>query len=441
MSEQQPPPTGPTLPPPHSSGTPSARRSARSTRATAGIVAVATLATAGIVTAVVIGTRGDDRRAVPMAPPTTGAGATQGIEPAKPSPPPATAGVSTGSTGSAIQVQPDDPPQTPVATLPIAKPSGNLADGKLQCPTSVPMSDFSWLPKPANRLPSTQALVPTATPDTAVVCRYPIDPVTFGPNTAPPGARPYPIPAPPSGGVLWGRVVLTSGLDTLVADLATAPRDTGVPRACTAIGGGRTAYLLGLEYAGRVVWVRSDVEPNHCEGSTNADFRSSSGLGDVFAAAFTGKSWAGIAALNAKTTGCYPRVAFGQMGQESSLAPGEPVSVTICATPAYDPNGSVSSSDPQPAQPSVRLSADKAAAVLRALRALPGAPTTHGCQGPAEGKLRPTSYRVVLDYADGGSVYVDVLPGCRPEVMGMDVQSADGSSVVAAIKAVAPSLP
>lgn len=428
MSQQEPPPNGSTEN--------SVSGLARSTRTRVAAVAVATLATAGIVTAVVIGTRGDDRRVLPPLPPTQGVGAIGTIEPAPPS-----SGSSPGSSGVAVKVQPDDPPQTPVGSGPTAKPSGNIADGHPQCPTSVPVGDFSWVPKPANRLASPTGLVPAGAPAAAVICRFPVDPVVVGPNTAPPGARPYPIPVPPSGGVLWGRTVLSSGLATLATDLATAPRDSGVPRTCTMIGGGRTAYLLGLEYAGGVVWVRADVEPNHCDGSTNGEYTSSSGYGEVFASAFASRTWLGTAALNARTTGCYPRAAYGQKGQEDSLAPGEPVTVTICATPAYDPNTAVSSTDQQPVQPSVRLSADQAGPVLRALRALPGTPGSQTCQGPDGGKIRPTSYRVAMDYANGGSVYVDVLPGCRPEVLGIQLQAPDGSAVVAAIKAVAPALP
>lgn len=254
------------------------------------------------------------------------------------------------------------------------------------------------------------ALVPPATPDAAILCRYA--------GAAPRTDGPYPPDGSAGAAVLplAGGVTVTVGLDRLAADLALVGtvdrRRTCYPLDFPAV----PYYLLGLDYPAGRVWVAATDNPWACDlTATNGAFSTAVDLGPAMGAMDTAGAWAGFVARPG-TTECPPS-ATGRVGGELSLAPGEPASVDVCYHPAAG------------SQRHTSLTPRQASGILQALRALPTTPSDGKVCSLIEGA---DTYAVVLHYASGPDATVRLTPACGQLVLGDALQAVDGAGTVAA---------
>lgn len=216
--------------------------------------------TVGAITAVVIGvvvaiSQGGDDQVTPGAAPT---------EPAVTS----TATVTVTQTPA----PPDTPSETPAPGAPLA------------CPASIPVAIEGgrieeWVPALPEGVDGAAAMVPAATPLTAVICRY--DPLTEDMMS---GKSPEP----------QGQIALTKAA-SLTGDLSGIPRDLGPLTAgdpamqpCPKILRPLAQFLIGLTYADGTLWVGTR---SGCAGTANGVFISAEGSAEEAEASHAAGRW------------------------------------------------------------------------------------------------------------------------------------------------------
>lgn len=275
------------------------------------------------------------------------------------------------------------------------------ADGGLECPTSVKDAEGMAVPQKPQGVDGQARLLPEREPTSLVVCSYPVLDMMTGSLKAP--------------FALKERTLATAAQRAEVVEwLSWAPRDNGSSKACTAMGGDETVHLVGARYGTgpeAVVWVAAKADPNSCSKSTNGDFVSSAAMGVQLDRIVGGSTPAAPPPVEACSYW-----GFGRLGDDRSLAPeGDPV-VTVCRIRA----------DGQ-SVPS-RLTAEQSREVVAALRGLVTRPSESSCTNTSDDFSR--SFRLVLSYDEGPSVWVNVSPSCTPPVFGGGLQAADAGDVV-----------
>ena len=261
-----------------------------------------------------------------------------------------------GTTAAPDPGQPAGPIR-PVATQPTA------ADGALECPTSLRDSEGTTVPAKPQGVDGAARLVPDRDPGSLVVCADPVMDVMATKPLAPPFS-------------LARRSVATdSQRSRLVAAMTWAPRWNKQPRACTAMAGNETAYLVGADYGDAIVWVAAKADANACAISTNGDFTSGAPLGITVDEMF------GARRSPTEPAGACTSWSWGRLGDDRSLAPvGDP-------------------------------------------------------------KASDSRFALVLTYAVGPAVRVNVDPGCDPPVLGSNLESADTGDLVELVEQWSPPIP
>ncbi len=280
-------------------------------------------------------------------------------------------------------------------SLVTSRPSVSSAAAPMDCPNEWSPRNPTNLATLVPQLPvgfdGAARLVPTDTPASAVLCRYP---------------RPWLGTAPPEG---EGAVRLGGDLSALAAELAWTPRQGG-GRGCHYVGSPQTVYLLGLEYGGRRVWVNAVDDRSGCHIPTNGAFPARPSLGGRFAAAYRTGAWTLPVSATAnpcaeRATGWYQ----GRLGDDAGFVPEGATTVTVC---------------PRGAGPAVPLTGAARATVLAALDSLNTQPQNgYSCVPGTKNGATPWFLRV--GYPAGPGVQILVLPGCTPHVLGTGVQALD----------------
>lgn len=307
--------------------------------------------------------------------------------------------------GTTAAPDPDQPAGTtrPLATQPVA------ADGALECPASLKDSQGMTVPAKPQGIDGIARLLPDRDPVSLVVCGYPVMDVMATKPLAPPFA-------------LETRTVATeSQRAKVVAALTWAPRWNKQQRACTAMAGNETAYLVGAAYGDAIVWVAAKADANSCSTSTNGDFTSGAPLG------ITLDGWFGARRPPAELAGACNNWSWGRLGDDRSLAPQGDPTVTVCRLSA---DGATKATE---------LDASQSAEVTSALRALDTRPTGQTCEG--SGKASDSRFALVLTYAVGPAVRVNVDPECDPSVLGSNLESVDAGDLVELVEQWSPPIP
>jgi len=149
-----------------------------------------------------------------------------------------------------------DPSDAVLLPRPVGPGDGSKG---LTCPEAYQGAKPRWVPDRAPAQLAQTALVPDAEPDAAMLCAY------RGQNSESPRGLSLTTQLEPKP------KALTRGL----AELRTLEAASGSPEMCTEIAGPATQYLLALRYGQGVVWVSTEVEPNHCADATNGTFTAS----------------------------------------------------------------------------------------------------------------------------------------------------------------------
>ncbi|MEV0613390.1 hypothetical protein AB0I81_08690 [Nonomuraea sp. NPDC050404] len=242
-----------------------------------------------------------------------------------------------------------------------------------------------WVPEAAGLDGVEKSLVP-GTPVSALICAYP------GQNWH------------PGGKALAGSRTLTDQARSMAYDLNYLPITTDrVERACTAVGGAMTNYLIRFAYPdGRALWVGSAEEVNSCVTTTNGTVVSKSYVGPGITSAYRTGSWK----LRSPKNPCDP--ATGRRGQNERMVPDGVIKVLVCRN---EPGGN---STPRPSHGPEHgeRQARELAAMLISLDAEPGGNTCKevGGRGPRE------TFHLNFGYAEGPPAWVRIDPHCRPSV-------------------------
>ena len=260
-----------------------------------------------------------------------------------------------------------------------------------------------WVPAGPTGVDGHSRLVPVDVPARALVCAYP------GTN----------YEKKQSGWKLGSGRTLSAGLDRLAAELTWLPRGRARGGVCSAVGGPQTDYLIGLSYPGGVVWVSSADEPNQCIGTSNGNFASRFGLGDLTAAIDTGR-WPAPPAPGPGGDPCQKR-AIGRLGQETRMVPDRPESVQICEI-------TLGGKHEQYRTVTVRK---KLGDLVDALNRPPVTLSSWGCQGLGHESV---VYEARFAYAEGPDVLVRVDPHCDPSIDNRSLQARDAGQVVAILR-------
>ena len=292
-------------------------------------------------------------------------------------------------------------PMRPVTTQPLA------ADGALDCPAALDSATNMTVPQRPQGLDGAARLLPDRDPSTVAVCAYP----TMRLQAATPLTAPFPLSQ---------RTLLDPAQRRAVVDLLTwSARWNGREGACTAMAGDETAYLVGATYGDAVVWVAATADANACSRGTNGDFVTGDPVGVPLAAMLAGQ-----AAPDGKPC---DSSGLGRLDDDRSLAPeGDPL-VTVCRL------------DTQSTWQATPLDAARGAEVVALLRSLPTQPTDRVCQG--SGGTSDARFSLLLRYAAGPAVRINVDPECSPGVLGSGVESPDAAPLVALVEPWSPSIP
>ena len=268
------------------------------------------------------------------------------------------------------------------------------------CPRTVPAAARGgrdlWVPAVARGFDGAARLVPLQAPARAIVCAY------IGPRS----------PAGKSGSVL-----LTGDLSGVMNDLAWVP-PAPAAGACTdnLLLTDGDYYLIGLSYLGATVWVAATG--NHCGGSSNGVFSSRASLSHQALSWYKAQRWAATPVSNNDCKGS----GFGRLGQQSSMVPGHPISVSVRDAGAADCGEAT-----QRTETSV---VERFTSALGALRTNPITGST-ACK---QDKQEFTDYILLFGYPEGPPVNVDVNPGCRPAIDNGNLQANDPTTLVPLIQ-------
>lgn len=272
-----------------------------------------------------------------------------------------------------------------------AKPSTSASatePAALACPRQYSNEDASLgrVPAAPTGFDASTRLVPSGTPISAVLCDYQ-------------GAQNQ------TGVALHGARVLTGNLSAIADTLPWAPPVS--PRAtvlCGAVAVTIENYLIKLVYRSGVAWVVAP-DPYACTGTTtNGTFRT---LADVNALA-----------THAYEHGTWPdTISGGRLGQQTTMVPDAPTSLTITAHHPREYRG--------PEQGSVILTSGFGD-LVDALNAAQTSASTMGCShSPKPGA---ETDELTFHYAVGPDVSISLMQGCFPEVDNGNLQIRDGSA-------------
>jgi len=298
-------------------------------------------------------------------------------------------------------------PAVPTGPLRPVQAQRLAADGALECPAALDSADGLTVPEKPQGVDGAARLLPARDPTSLVVCAYPTMRLT--------ASTPLTAPFPRSE-----RRMLDGAQGRSVVDLLTwAPRWNGSERACTAMAGDETAYLVGAAYGDAIVWVAATADANACSRGTNGDFVTGDPVGVPLAATIAGR--VPPPALPCDAGG------LGRLDDDRTLAPEGSPSVTVCRL------------DAQGTWQAAALDDARSAQVVDLLRALPTRPTDHVCEGTSG----PTDARftLVLRYAAGPALRISVDPACNPGVLGSGLESADAGPLVDLVAPWSPPIP
>ena len=272
---------------------------------------------------------------------------------------------------------------------PVARPAVTAAPvSALACPNTVPAGRGGrdlWVPAVPLGFDGAARLVPLQAPARAIVCAY------IGPRS----------PAGKSGSAL-----LTDDLSGVMNDLAWVP-PAPAAGACTSnlLLTDSDYYLIGLSYPGATVWVAASGD--HCGGSSNGVFSSRANVSSQALSWYKAQRWAATPVSN---DAC-KRSGFGRLGQQSSMVPGHPVSVSVCELSATDGGKATQ-----------RTETSGVERFTNALGALKTSPDGGACKPNGQPF---TNYSLVFGYAEGPPVNVDVFSSCRPAIHNGSLQADD----------------
>lgn len=282
-------------------------------------------------------------------------------------------------------------------------------DGALDCPASLASAEGMTVPEKPQGVDGSARLLPDRKSQSLVVCGYPVMDVM----ATKPLAAPF---------RLHKRTVATEAQRAQVVQALTwAPRWNKLPRACTAMAGNETAYLVGAAYGDAIVWVAAKADANSCSTSTNGDFTSGAPLGITLDGMF------GARRPPSEVAGACNTWSWGRLGDDRSLAPDGDPRVTVCRTSASG------------ATKATQLDGSQSAEVVNAVRALATRPTGQTCEG--SGKATDSRFSLVLTYAVGPAVRINVDPECDPAVLGSNLESADAGDLVELVEQWSPPIP
>ncbi|HKX69023.1 MAG TPA: hypothetical protein VJN29_17545 [Intrasporangium sp.] len=294
-------------------------------------------------------------------------------------------------------------PMRTVTAQPVA------ADGALECPATISDHQGMTVPEPPQGVDGNARLLPDRQPESLVVCSYPVLDLEHGSLSSP--FR------------LETRTVLSPGERSEMVELLTwAPLDNLRSKACTAMGGDETVHLIGSRSPDAIVWVAAKADPNGCSNSTNGDFVSSAALGSRLGAVFGDQN-----GRDPALTGACAGWGFGRLGDHLSIAPEGDPRVTVCRNRA---DGT---------QQALQLSAERSREVVAALRSLTARVSDSGCSSTGDDYSQ--QFRLVLDYAEGPAVWVNVSPACTPQAYSSGLAAEDAGSVIDLVEQWSPPIP
>ncbi len=267
----------------------------------------------------------------------------------------------------------------------------------LQCPTSTGkgIGVLPWVPAKPQGVDGSSRMVPLQVPSSVVVCAY-----------IPPG----------SPGGRSGSKVLSGDLQGVVDDLGWVPPVLrGASGACADVllVTDGDSYLIGLNYGHGLLWVSASFD--HCDGSGNGVFTSPTNLGGLARSWYRAGRWTAPSA----STACQP-TRSGRLGQERSMVPADPISVTACQVDKPKAGAS------QPATSAV------ARQLIRNLNDKTIGPSGNGSCRPTGSGMQ--DYNVLFDYREGPPVLVVVLSGCVPEIWNGSLHATGAGDVLPLLK-------
>lgn len=275
------------------------------------------------------------------------------------------------------------------------------APAPLTCPAQYGKdADTPWVPTKPAGVNGSHRLVPPTTPTSVVICGW-----TNSTN----------------GNHFYSRLHRTTrtlaGSLAPVAELLTNALPRANPYPCTAnlAVTDDEKFLIGLTYGTATVWV--SAPGNHCAGATNGVFSTSSNLNRYARLALQSGHWPLDPTGKPPAEDSCRAIGVGRFGQQSTMVPGDPTSLVICADDTT--RGTVRKSG--------------VTELVDALnRAAPTRPSTHECQ-PQNG-AQPHDYRLRFRYPSGPDATVTVSPACRPGIDNNALQVDDARAVVAVIQ-------
>jgi hypothetical protein len=210
-------------------------------------------------------------------------------------------------------------------------------------------------------------LIPSGTPDSALVCEY-------------------------SDGRFVRGAALTGDLSP-VADELALPGKHG-SHACTLIGRGGPlmTYLLRVTHGAATAWVQAESDPNSCTETGNGSFASDAYEADVLQAWLEAGRWTARQPLPGTSPSPCPYVGHGRPGDETTLLPGKPTKVRICTSTSYRD-----------------LSAEEVTELQTVLEGVKTHASSNGCQGQSQHPINLSA-----TYAEGRPSILRYLPGCDP---------------------------
>jgi hypothetical protein len=225
------------------------------------------------------------------------------------------------------------------------------------------------VPEPPKGFNGDRQLIPSGTPDGALLCEY-------------------------SDGHLTHGGALSGDLAPIADELALPPKYGSHP--CTLIGRGGPliSYLLRITVGEATAWVQAESDPNSCTETSNGSFTSDAYEADVVAAWLRAGQWMPQQPQPGVSPTPCAFLGAGRPGDEQSLLPGKPTQVRVCSS----------------SSPAFRdMTADEIAELQRVLDQVKTQPSTNGCQGTPTDPIN-----VSAAYAEGRLSILRYMPGCDP---------------------------
>ena len=272
----------------------------------------------------------------------------------------------------------------------------------LSCPAALPptASATPWVPALPRGIDGAARLVPATLPIRALICAY------IAPHS-------------PAGST--GSVLLSGNLTGVMQKLFWQPPAPHALGGCTdnLTPTDADRYLLGLTYPAGTEWIAAPAD--HCQGASNGVFSTTHNMSAFVSAWYAAKRWI---PSSPSTSACDP-AGTGRYGQQTSIVPAGPVSVSVCA---MAPDGGNSTQ---------RTVGSGFSALVSALNRLPTSATTSSCQPqPQAGPER--QYNLLFSYPVGPPALVSVTDNCLPAIDNGNLQADDAATVLPLIRDLLP---